>query len=161
MGPKAAPAAEAAPLREGANIVYIRCSVAEDDHATVKVNLNCRVDIILDNALKLMLKDIGVRLARVGAEIANPEPIIPKPEGEAGDENTIVTEKKALQDRLLAIQEAIHQVSGLESVELQDEAQTAVCVKDLLSQNAVEALKPGHKYTIGFLGGEDNSFIAF
>ncbi len=161
MGPKAAPAPEAAPLQEGANVIYFRAALISEQFATVVMNLNCRVDIILDSALRLLAKDIEGRIVKVQAELANPDVPAPKSESEEGlrDAETIASEKKELLDRLVAIIDKLKEVSDLSSVELQDESSTSIGVQSLLVQNGVEALKPAHKYTVGVVEGEE--FKAF
>jgi len=169
MGPKAAPVAEASPLRDGANLIYIQCSLpGESGVVSVSMNLNCRVDIILDFAMKLLKQEVASRTVKIQAELANPEvPVANKPEGEEGaaseekDAETINTEKKGVHDRLVSLSEALQAVSGLDSVELEDESGTHIGVQELLAQNGVEALKPAHAYKIGVISAEEKAFVPF
>ena len=159
MGPKAAPATEAAPLREGANLFYVQCALpGESGFVRVSMNLNCRVDIILDFAMKLLKQEVASRVVKIQAELANPETGAAVEEKDA---ETISTEKKELLDRLVTISETLQSVGGLDSVELEDESGAQIGIQELLAQNGIEVLKPAHAYKIGTIGGEDKAFTTF
>ena len=152
MGPKAAPVAEAPKLRNGANLVYIRCALpGENQFVTVCMNLNCRVDIILDTAKKAMLAAVDAKILKVNAQLTE--------EITEGAEPPAFKPQEVL-DRLAKISEGITAAREPDApLELQDEAATAVGVKGLLSKNGTEALKPAHKYLFGVL--VEGTFTAF
>lgn len=154
MGPKAAPAAEAPALREGANLLYIRCALpGENQFVTASMNLNCRVDIILDTAKKAMQAAVDAKVLKVKAQLAE---VVEAAEGE---EPPAFTPQDVLA-RLAQISEAITAAPGPDApLELQDEAAAVVGVKELLSKNGTEALKPAHKYLFGTL--VEDAFTAF
>ncbi len=141
MGPKVAAVVETpAALREGCNLMYIRCPLPGDAFLSICMNLNCRVDIILDTAKRSMLKEADKQSTKLKAELQTPSG-----EGGAGDS----THSPATLERLNAITEALQKVEGLAALELQDQAGVPVGVQDLLGKNGTEALKPAHKYTLG------------
>ena len=130
---------------------------------TIALNLNCRVDIILDSAKRNLHSEIETLLAKTNKMLVNPELLRdeapPVPEGE--DAPDLVAQKTAIKERLEALQKSLHNLIGIETLELQDESDAAIGVQTLLSQNGVEALQPTMKYTFGILSGEENSFQAF
>jgi len=115
------------------------------------MNLNCRVDIILDTAKKAMLAAVDAKGLKVKAQLTE--------EPAEGAEAPAFTPQDIL-TRLAAITEAITAAHGSDApLELQDEAVAAVGVASLLSKNGTEALKPAHRYTFGTL--VDGAFAAF
>jgi hypothetical protein len=163
MGPKAAAEPVGAALKEGANLVYIQCSLGEGkEFVAITINLNCRVDIILDSAKRLLLKEIEARLLKTQNELANPE--ILREETKTNTENSeepvdAVAIKTALKERLDLLHTSIREHTSLDGLELQDEGGTSINVRASLSQNGVEALKPSMKYIIGTV--DENAFTPF
>jgi hypothetical protein len=162
MGPKVAAVVETpAALREGCNLLYIRCSLPGDNKfLSICMNLNCRVDIILDTAKRSMLKEADKQSAKLKAEMQNSEAAR---EGEAAaaapGTSTDGTNIAATIERLNAIIEALQNVEGLAALELQDQAGAPVGVQELLAKNGTEALKPAHKYSLG--SKASGAFVAF
>ena len=159
MGPKVAAVVETpAALREGANLLYIRTALPGDKFLSLSLNLNCRVDIILDTAKRSILKEADKQSTKLKVELQNPEVAR---EGEAAAPGTSAdgNSNAATLERLNAIIEALQKVEGLAALELQDQAGVAVGVQDLLAKNGTEALKPTHKYTLG--SKASGAFVAF
>jgi len=116
------------------------------------MNLNCRVDIILDTAKKAMLAAVDAKGLKVKAQLTE--------EPAEGAEAPAFSPQDVL-TRLAAITEAIAAAHGPDApLELQDETAATVGVAALLSQNGTVALKPMHKYTFGILAA-GGAFKAF
>lgn len=154
MGPKTAPVVEAPALRNGANLLYVRCSLpGEQQFLTVSMNLNCRVDIILDTSKKALHAAADASIAKINAQIANPEVTAEgAPSASANQQETLA--------RLTRISEAIQAAHGPDvPLELQDEAAASVGVQALLAKNGKDVLKPAHRYVLGII--ENGTFKAF
>ena len=124
MGPKKGGAAEppAAEKKEGANVCYISIplKLSEEDTSciTSTMNTNCRVDIILDNARRSLMKSIQTQ-----EKTPQPAPLDPLPlpvaeegveEGDAAPEPVEDTRPDPIEawrlrmERLSAIKEKLH-----------------------------------------------------
>jgi hypothetical protein len=161
MGPKVAAVVEtAAVLREGCNLIYIRCSLPGDNKfLSICMNLNCRVDIILDTAKRSMLKEADKQSTKLKAEIQSPDAVGDAAATAAPGTSTDSSNSPATLERLNAIIEALQNVEGLAALELQDQAGAPVGVQELLAKNGTEALKPAHKYSLG--SKASGAFVAF
>lgn len=168
MGPKKGGAAEppAAEKKEGSNICYISIplKLSEEDTSSIDstMNTNCRVDIILDNARRSLLKIIQTQ-----EKTPQPAPLDPLPlpvaeegaeEGDAAPEPVEDTRPDPIEawrvrmERLSVIKEKLL-AAAVTDLELFNEA--AVNIQQNLEQNGTEVLAPSTKYSIGVLVGEE------
>jgi hypothetical protein len=156
MGPKVAAVADTAVLKDGCNLLYIRCQLPGEKFLSISLNLNCRVDIIMDTAKHAMLKEADNAMTKIKVDMSNPD--LKAPPVVEGQEAAPVPDHQETLDRIMEIIESVQKLEGLESIELQDSAGAVVGVKDLLGQNGKEALKPAHKYVLG--RNADDAFVA-
>jgi len=161
MGPKKAEEAPAA-MREGANLVYFGVSFGENENDKVFVpsNMNCRVDIMLDNTRHTLIKKLAASLHSLQMELDSP-PALPDPvEGEEPVEQQPEEERRAAItakiEKIVKIQSELTNLT-VDQLELQ-EGENAANVKEMLAKRGFDeaCLKPTAKYTLGRLNAEGN-----
>lgn len=147
MPPKAAapPVAAAIEKKDGAKVVYITIPLIGDESVKISLNTTCRVDILIDCAIRKLTKQFADKIATAETELATAN----------GVESPVAETVNNIQTLLTRLREALGRLKEC-NVSCADLIENGVAVNlgNSLPLTASEILRPSGVYKLATIAAE-------